>query len=126
MIILSCQTFNDLQNKVAGIKGLRTLTGMGLRDAKVLIERITPGQSETLNISHSILEPAFNDAVTKLKESGLTVKSVKTNNAARKGIATGIAELVTYATVAGQYDISRALLDVMETHCPEPEEDDDE
>lgn len=125
-IILSCRSRHDMQNKVAAIKGVRMLCGMGLKESKDFVEKVEPGHSETLSVSHAILEPRFSDGLALLKESGLTVKTIRPNNAARRGLAEGIAGLVTYATMAGQYDISRALLDVMETYCPEPNDPDEE
>jgi len=124
-VILSCRTRNDLDNKVAAIKGVRMLCDMGLKEAKEFVEKVTPGHSETLSVSHNTLEPRFGEGIAMLKQSGLTVKTIKPNLPARKGLAEGIAGLVTYATMAGQYDISRALLDVMETYCPDPDEEDE-
>jgi len=124
-VILSCKTRHDLNNKVSAIKGARKLMGTGLKETKEFVEKVTPGHSETINVSHSVLEPEFSAGVELLRHSGLTVKTIKPNTLARKGLAEGIAGLVTYATMAGQYDISRALLDVMETYCPDPNEEDE-
>jgi len=124
-VILSCKTRHDLDNKVAAIKGVRMLCGMGLKEAKEFVEKVTPGHSETISVSHNTLEPRYGEGIALLKQSGLTVKTIKPNLPARRGLAEGIAGLVTYATMAGQYDISRALLDVMETYCPDPEEPDE-
>ena len=126
IVILSCNSRMALVDKVSGIKGVRGLCGMGLKEAKELVERVDPGRVQTLEVHHDMLEPRFTEYVELIKRSGLTVKVVSANSAARKGISEGIAELVTYATMSGQYDISRALLDVMETYCPIPAQEQEE
>lgn len=119
-VTLSCRSFHDMDNKVKAIKGVRGLTGLGLKESKDLIERITPGHSETVIIGHDVLEPRFSESVQMVKDSGLTVLVNNHNNAARKDIAEQIRQMVTYATMTAQYDIAKAMLDVMETYCPDP------
>jgi len=128
-ITLSMRSFNDLQDKVAAIKGVRMLSMSSLRDAKNLVELVTPGHSERILIEHSVLEPRFSEALNLIKQSGLSVQVNNHNSRARTEIAEQIRGIVTYATMSAQYDISRALIDVMETFCPDPsinyEPDDD-
>lgn len=124
-VILSCNSRHAMTDKISAIKGVRALSGMGLKEAKEFVEGVTPGHSETIAIPHTILEPRFTESVKQIQASGLSVKTIKPNNAARRGLAEGIAGLVTYATMAGQYDISRALLDVMETYCPDLNKEDE-
>jgi len=121
-VTISCRSFHDMENKVRAIKGARGLSGIGLKEAKDLVERVTPGHSEIIQVSHGILEPRFSEYVNQLKDSGLTVSVSRANNKARKDIAEQISSIITYATMSAQYDIGRALLDVMETYCPEPVE----
>lgn len=128
--ILSAKTFKDLQDKISAIKAVRALTGAGLKEAKQLVESVGPGHDEILKIPHSVLEPTFSENIKRLKDSGLTVKLTDKHLKTRANIREEISKLVNYCTLAAQYDISRALLDVMETHCPvieleEEEEDGD-
>ncbi len=122
-VTLSMHSFNDLQNKIAAIKGVRVLKNMGLKESKDLVELVTPGHSETIVIDHDLLEPRYGDAIELIKKSGLSVQINHHNNPARKDIADQIRSIVTYATMSAQYDISRALIDVMETYCPDPSDD---
>jgi len=119
-VILSIFSRQELYDKIAAIKGVRALTGMGLKEAKEAVEDIVPGRQKVFQISHAILEPSFTEAINRIRSSGLTVQVGKNNNVARSGIGEGIRKLVTYANMSAQYDISRALLDVLETYCPEP------
>jgi hypothetical protein len=125
-VTLSCHSFNDLEYKVKAIKGARGLTNIGLKEAKELIERVTPGHSEIIVVGYDILEPRFTEYVTMLKDSGLTVIVSHANSAARKNIGKEIRKIVTYATMTSQYDVGRALLDLMETYCPDPEDEDED
>ena len=126
-VTVSMRSFHDMDNKVAAIKGARDLSNCTLREAKDLVERVTPGHSETIMIGHDVLEPRFGEAIRLLKESGLTVQVNQHNSKVRRGIADQIRSLVTFSTMSAQYDIAKALIDVMETYCPEPAvEDDDE
>lgn len=126
-VTVSCRTAHDMDNKVSAIKGARGLSGLSLREAKDLVERVTPGHSETIMVGHDVLEPRFGQAIQLLKESGLTVHVNQHNSKVRRGIADQIRSLVTFSTMSAQYDIAKALIDVMETYCPDPAvEDDDE
>lgn len=122
-ISLSVSLPDDLQNKIAAIKAVRALTGLGLKEAKDLVERVMPHHSEILKVGHGVLEPHFSEYVTSLKDSGLTVRVSDIHSKVRAGIADEIRKLITFTTMAGQYDISKALLDVMETYCPEPSDE---
>ena len=119
-VILSVRSMNDIQNKVSCIKAVRQLTLAGLKEAKDIVERVNPGHAETIIVDNSILEPRYSEALSGLRIGGLTVQSTKMNVIARHGIADEIRRLVTFATMSAQYDIARALLDVMETFCPDP------
>ena len=120
---ISMRTFHDMDNKVRAIKGVRGLTNLGLKDSKDLVERITPGHAEVLHLGHDLLEPRLSEYVNLVKASGLTIHVSHTNDKVRLGIGDEIRKLVTYTTMAGQYDIGKALLDVLETYCPEPSEE---
>jgi len=119
-VILSVHGANDMQNKVAAIKGVRGLTGLGLKESKELVERINPGHSETIIIAHHILEPTYTQSIQNIRDGGLTARMCNHNSKARKGIANELRRLVTFATMSAQYDISKALVDILETYCPDP------
>ena len=119
-VTISCRSFNDLQYKVAAIKGVRGLTGLGLKDSRECVERITPGHAEVIKLKHDILEPYCSEHINGIKSSGLTVHASSPNDKVRIGLGDEIRKLITYATMSAQYDIGKALMDVMETYCPEP------
>lgn len=107
----------DLDNKIAAIKAYRELTGEGLKEAKNAIESIRPGKFTSAVASHKILQPQFNDIVFRLRMSGLIVQVVHENDPARDAIGEEIHQLANWATLAGQYDLAKALIDVAEAHC---------
>lgn len=122
-VTISCRSFSDLQNKVAAVKGLLGISGLGLKESKELIERVTPCHNEVVTLSHDVLEPRYSESINLIKQSGLTVHTNNTNDPNEKirlSIGDQIRSLVTFSTMGGQYDIAKALLDVMETYCPEP------
>ena len=119
-VTLSVYSRNDLVNKVAAIKGVRTLTGLGLKEAKDLVECINPGHTEVIHVDAGILEPYYSEALQLIKDSGLRVSTPVINNAARRDIGEQLRQVVTYATMTAQYDISRVLINIIETYCPEP------
>jgi len=119
-LTMSCRSFYDLKNKIDAIKGVRTVTNSSLREAKALVEGITPGHSETLHVTHKLLGHDFSEGVRLIKASGLTVQVSRIEPAdeiVRGDIADQIRQIITFATMAAQYDISKSLLDVLETHC---------
>jgi len=109
-----------MENKIACIKAVRGLAQLGLKEAKDLVERVTPGHAETIKVHSTVLEPRYTEHIRSLREAGITVQLNLANSAARTGIADEIRRLVTYSTMAAQFDIAKALLDVMETYCPDP------
>jgi hypothetical protein len=119
-LIISVHGAHDLSNKVQAIKAVRGLTGQGLKDAKDLVDRVNPGHSELVRVDPTVLEPNFSDAIRNLKESGLKVTTGAENNPARRDIGDQLRQVITYATMTAQYDISRVLIDIMETYCPDP------
>lgn len=120
VLTLSVHSANDVQNKVAAIKGVRGLTKLGLKEAKELVERINPGHREIIRVDHSVMEPDYSSHLNNVKAGGLTVTITDASNPVRKGIAEELRKLVTFATMSAQYDIAKSLIDVIETHCPEP------
>lgn len=122
-VTVSCRTAHDMDNKVRAIKGVRGLTQLSLRDAKELVERINPGHSEVIHLRHDVLEPMLSEYINLVKASGLTVRSSHSDDKVRMAVGDEIRKLVTFTTMTGQYDIGKALLDVLETYCPEPAEE---
>ena len=116
-VVLSLQSVNALDNKITAIKAMRQLTGYGLKEAKDAIEGIVPGKMYSFAAGHQILAPEFDEIVDRFRISGLDVQVVQENNKVRQVIGEEIHQLVTYATLGGQYDLAKALLDVAETHC---------
>ncbi len=55
-------------NKIAVIKAVREITGLGLGDAKALVE------GAPSNVKEGVSKDAANEIATKLKESGATVE----------------------------------------------------
>ena len=55
-------------NKIAAIKAVREITGLGLGDAKALVE------GAPSNVKEGVSKDAANEIATKLKEAGATVE----------------------------------------------------
>ena len=84
-LTLSVKSRHDLQNKVAAIKNVRFLTGLGLKEAKEAVERVNPGHSEVIPLARTAMEPDLSRAVDELKYAGLTAVIGSSNNPARNG-----------------------------------------
>lgn len=121
-IMLRLEHANSLQNKVGAIKALREFNGMGLKDAKDAVESVRVGVPKTFRANYDILAPLFNDIVNRFKLAGFTVDVIQESNEARRTIGEEIHKLVTFATLSGQYDMARALLDVADAYGVEPDE----
>jgi len=119
-VILSVHGANDMDQKIMAIKATRGLSGLGLKEAKELVERVMPGRSEIINVGHHILEPQFSEYVNSLKTAGFSISITDPDSKSRKHIGEEIRKLVTFTTMAAQYDIAKALINVLETYCPEP------
>ncbi len=119
-IVLSMKS--ELTNKVNAIKSVRGITGMGLKHAKELVEEIQPGHSKVISYELASDNIVLQEHLTRLNTSGISSTIIYDNNPVREEIADQLRGIVTYATMSSQYDIAKALLGILETHCPEPEQ----
>ena len=116
-----------LENKVAAIKALRTLTCLGLKEAKEMVEAVADDHKTKITSLDLHENGNLNEALDTLRRSGINAKVTGSNNPARNAIAEELQKLVTMATLAAQYDLSHSILNILETQLhglPKKEEDD--
>ena len=114
-------TPNGLSDKIQAIKALRGLTGLGLKESKEMVEAAAAGTQQRATISSN--DP---DAVNSLRLAGLNITIIQHDHPSRTHIAGEIQKITTYATLAGQYDLAKVLIDVLEMYCPVPETKEEE
>ena len=120
--MLTLEHPSALSNKILAIKALRQLNGMGLKEAKDAIEAIVVNRPKSFRSDYDVLGPQLDEIASSFRNAGFKVDIVKENNTARKALGEEIQKLITYATLSGQYDIARSLLDVADAYCIEPDE----
>jgi len=89
-------------HKVAGIKAIRTLTGLGLKEAKDMIEAAV-GSSVTMKVR--IPHPDYE--LQKLKESGVQITPVGPDT--RQMIRDTLKETAVFATMSGEYGFASRI-----------------
>lgn len=106
-------------NKVYAIKAVRGLTGLGLKDSKDIIDDLVKyGKPSTLDINQNQPYSDINHHIRTGKKSNLNFTLTQTDDPARKDIAKRISEIVAFATITSHYDLSKALIEVLESHYP--------
>jgi len=109
----------DINHFVQAIKSFRALTGYGLKESKEAIERIRD-DGDVINIDVTGRNDEFiAEWVGSLRGAGLFVQYAYENNPIRDEIAEQVRQVISYSTLAGQYDIAKSLLTVLETFCPD-------
>lgn len=125
--LMLTSTSGGLIDKVAAIKGLRGLTGMGLKESKEAVEHVDLNNPMVVNLINGISYAHVDLHLGRLNEGGIGARVIPVNDPVRNGIAEQIRGIAAWATTAAQYDIARALINVLETHCPgRPDETEEE
>ena len=119
---------SGITNKVAAIKGVRTFTGMGLKESKEFVESLVHG-ARNIGISGELSSEVEYNGKELLSNGGIAVILVIPNNKIRNNMAEQIQGIATYATISAQYDLARELITIMEKYFPNgvlPDSDFDE
>jgi len=103
--------FNEFTDKVATIKGLRTLTGMGLKDAKDFVETVQSlvGPYEAA-ISISPLEDSKKDEAIRLMERG---GIIAVPAATQSDLRDSIKAAAALAVEGNEFSIAIRLLEII-------------
>ena len=102
--------FND---KIRCIKGLRALTGLGLREAKEFVEEVQANKKVTIAMNITDASESANEAIKLLANGGIVV--LDSDGESRKMILDEIKILASKSVEASQYDIARQLISILET-----------
>ena len=103
-------------NKVAAIKALRQLTGLGLKEAKDAVEDVMVGHRiECSVLSGYDVESHNSEEYRVLEQEGIGAVSPR-DVLAREAIIIPLKELVSMATCESQYELARDILTVLEKH----------
>lgn len=96
-------------NKVGCIKAVRTLTGLGLKEAKDLVEAAAGpnGTEQPIAVRIDLPESEVRDQVARLKEGGAVVNHHSGSN--RSIILGTIHEATMFATSVGEYELASKL-----------------
>jgi len=111
---------NHKQSKVECIKAVRGFTGLGLRDSKQIVDHLLYG-AKPIKIRPDLRDHEFNTYLEMGNNGGLNIIPSFPNDPVRKNIKEQLTGLVTYTTIASQYDISKALIKILEDYFPETE-----
>ena len=100
-------TIRNTQNKIACIKAVRTLSGLGLKEAKDLVEAAMEGIEQPLEVKHDLHELDVKKEIAILKEWGGLVTHLGTGH--RSIILGTIHEAALFATSTGEYELASKL-----------------
>jgi len=109
---------HPVDNKVRAIKALRGISGLGLKESKNMIENVMNGQAQTTPVWTLDNDSIIPEYIQDLTSTGIKVQRVADDDPVRQGIADQIRAVVSWSLLAGQHDIAKALIDVIELNCP--------
>ena len=103
-------------NKVKSIKGLRALTGIGLKEAKDLAEDIECAFPNALTTTLSVQPDAdkVSEAIVSIKDGGIAI--IDNSGPLRVEILDSIRVVCADAVAKSQYDIAQVLLELLEAN----------
>lgn len=98
-------------NKVAVIKAVRSLTGLGLKEAKDTVEdAVDRNRPANIDIARHLENPIIDDCVRTIEQNGLTIddKSQKIDF-----ILEGMKQSAILSTKEGEYELAQLLTDAL-------------
>lgn len=98
-------------NKVGCIKAVRTLTNLGLKEAKDMVEAAMNGTPQTANIHASLTRKDIEDGIRSLRDYGCTVNDISTNH--RSIILGTIRETAIFASSVDEYSLAARLNELL-------------
>jgi hypothetical protein len=103
--------FNEFVDKVGCIKGLRTLTGMGLKDAKDFVETVQTQSPYEIAIAVSdIDEYEIKDAIRRMEAGGIYTAPVGTS----QDLQESIKQSALLAVESNEFAIAIRLLEIID------------
>lgn len=110
--------------KVVAIKSLRGLTNWGLKESKTFVDDLVkrPG---SFKIPSHITTAEMTRWLNDINDSGHTITISSVDSPIRRELNKQLNATLTYASLAGEYDVVRAITDMLEIHLTfeEPEKE---
>lgn len=117
---ISLQLRGPLEYKIKAIKAIRTVTGLGLKESKELVDDLDLNRGvKNITVPDDIQSREYTEGMHLLREADFIVTKFDSLSPIRLGIADQIRGIATWSATAGQYDLSHALLNVLQTYFPE-------
>ncbi len=100
-------------NKVASIKGLRGLSVLGLKEAKILSETIAAAYPNAYTTSLEVTadDDKIKDAIFGIENGGIGI--IDNSGPLRAVLLASVQTLCVDAITKGEYDIAQVLLDLL-------------
>ena len=100
----------NFSNKVAAIKAVRAITGLGLKEAKDAVEDAMIGNAVSINTSFNPHDPIHSGGLQDLKDMGFDLGDKNTKTAI---ILESVKQAAILATKEDDYDLTKLLLNVL-------------
>jgi len=119
VLTLSAGTNNNIQ-KVMAIKGIRGLTGLGLREAKDIVDEVLESKSaKNFLVSSKLHVHEVDDYRLMVQKSNMLLSGTyNRDDPAIKGIIDKLNEVICFTNITGYYHISTSLVQVLENNFP--------
>ncbi len=100
------------------IIAIRNLSGYTLVESKEFLDRylLQPGSTKTIDVGDGVSTATITNAIRDLVENDIAINVVENTSNARKNLFKEIEQLITFATTAGEYDIAKSLLSVLDLY----------
>lgn len=109
-------TFNQRgdcdNNKVMSIKAWRSLTGLGLKEAKDQVEAMLGGEKIDANILNKLSSREVDEQISLLRENGI----ITSDATYRVLLLAGLKQSVSVALSEGDYELASDIIEVLKKH----------
>lgn len=106
--------------KVPAIKGVRGFTGLGLKDAKNIVDNILlTNMSATILSDTTMSRAKLTEYIGMIEDGGLFITApFDEDDPTIKEITKKTNELICFANITGHYGVSKALVDMLDGNFP--------
>jgi len=99
-------------DKVRAVKGLRSITGMMLKESKEFIEIVMEGNNSSVRLLNNLPERSFKDGVAMIESAGFKVIDDPIIN--HEKIKERIKDTIAFCVECEDFDTAKKLIDVLQ------------
>jgi hypothetical protein len=109
---LSVSSYDNTTNKIAVIKAIRGLTGLGLKDAKDIADEAV-NRKQHITVTQKLSAGQIHEWLMSIENAGAAISSLKNGGNYEKYVSQ-LKEISVAATLAGDYYVSSSINEMLD------------